>query len=64
MLVDLLRAMALMLVLEGLVPFLAPEASKRAYGRLASLPDGWLRRAGLVAMLAGAASLQLIHWAA
>lgn len=64
MLVDLLRAAALMLVLEGIAPFLAPDASKRAYGRLAGLPESWLRRAGLVAMLAGAAALQLIHWVA
>lgn len=64
MLVDLLRAAALMLVLEGIAPFLAPDASKRAYGLLASLPERWLRRAGLIAMIAGAASLQLIHWSA
>lgn len=64
MLVDLLRAAALMLVFEGLLPFLAPGASRRAYSLLATVPDCGLRVAGLIAMLAGVASLQLIHWSA
>lgn len=60
---DLLRAAALMLVLEGILPFLAPSSSRQAYTRLAGLPDRWLRDSGLVAMLAGLALLQWIHWA-
>ncbi|WP_293000695.1 DUF2065 family protein [Nevskia sp.] len=60
---DLMRAAALMLVLEGILPFLAPASSKEAYIRLAGLPDRWLRGAGLAAMLAGLVLLQWIHWA-
>lgn len=46
-------ALALMLVLEGLLPFLAPAAWRDAFSRLIQLKDGQLRFMGLVSMLAG-----------
>lgn len=50
---SLLIAFALMLVLEGLVPFLAPGAWRDAFRRLTQLSDGQIRFIGLSSMLAG-----------
>ena len=49
----LLLAFALMLVLEGVVPFLAPAAWRDAFHRLTQLSDGQIRFMGLTAMLLG-----------
>ena len=49
----LLVAFALMLVLEGLVPFLAPGAWRDTFRRLIQLTDGKIRFIGLTSMLAG-----------
>ena len=49
----LLMAFALMLVIEGLFPFLAPSAWRETFRRLMQLSDGQIRFFGLTAMLAG-----------
>jgi uncharacterized protein YjeT (DUF2065 family) len=50
----LLAAFGLMLVIEGLMPFLAPAAWRDMFRRVMAFTDGQLRFAGLVAMLCGA----------
>jgi uncharacterized protein YjeT (DUF2065 family) len=50
---SLLIAFALMLVLEGLVPFLAPSVWRETFRRLIQLNDGQVRFIGLTSMLAG-----------
>ena len=50
---SLLIAFALMLVLEGLVPFLAPALWRETFRRLVQLSDGQIRFAGLTSMLVG-----------
>lgn len=50
---DLLVAIALVLVLEGLLPFLSPDAMRRALTKLVSLNDSTLRFAGLTSMILG-----------
>ena len=50
---DLLAAIAFVLVLEGLLPFLNPDVARRVYLQLASLAQKDLRVAGFVSMLAG-----------
>jgi hypothetical protein len=50
---NLLIAFALMLVLEGLVPFLAPNAWRETFRRLIQFTDGQVRFIGLTSMLAG-----------
>lgn len=57
----LLTALALMLVLEGLLPFLLPGTWRDAFRRLTELSDGQLRFVGLTAMLAGLLLLALIR---
>ncbi|MDR2164133.1 MAG: DUF2065 domain-containing protein [Zoogloeaceae bacterium] len=49
----LLMAFALMLVIEGLMPFLAPSSWREVFVRLLALADGQLRFLGLASMLIG-----------
>ncbi len=56
---DLLAAIALYLVLEGIMPFLNPQGLRRALMAMSSLEDSQLRVMGFVSMAAGAA---LLYW--
>ncbi len=58
---DLWVAIALMLVLEGIVPFLSPDALRRMLVTVAQMDNRALRVAGLVNMLAGVGLLYLVH---
>lgn len=49
----LLTAFGLMLVLEGLLPFLAPRAWRQTFQRMIAMNDGQLRFIGLASMLGG-----------
>ena len=46
-------AFALMLVLEGLMPFVAPAAWRETFRRLIQLSDGQIRFIGLSSMVIG-----------
>ncbi|MCZ2089831.1 MAG: DUF2065 domain-containing protein [Burkholderiales bacterium] len=54
-----LAALGLALVLEGLVPFLAPRAWRQAFSQLLQLRDGQVRFFGLLALAGGLALLWL-----
>ncbi len=58
---SLLAAVALMLVIEGLLPFLLPAAWRDTFRRLIELSDGQLRFIGLASMLAGLLLLYLLR---
>ena len=49
----LLLALALMLVLEGAMPFIAPAAWRETFRRLIQFSDGQIRFVGLTSMLIG-----------
>jgi len=49
----LLMAVALMLVIEGLLPFLLPAVWRDAFRRLTEMSDGQIRFVGLTSMVAG-----------
>lgn len=53
-------ALALMLVFEGLLPFLSPTAWRRMFERALKLSDGQIRFIGLSSMLVGL--LLLLLW--
>ena len=55
----LLTALALVLVLEGLVPFFAPGFWREAFRRITELSDGQIRFFGLTSMIAGLVLLAL-----
>ena len=52
-LTDLLAALGLILVLEGIAPFVNPQAVKRALARILQVSDRELRIVGLGSMLIG-----------
>jgi uncharacterized protein YjeT (DUF2065 family) len=58
---DLLTALALVLILEGLLPGLAPTTWLRMMRDVARLGPRGIRIAGIVCMLAGALLLQFLH---
>ncbi len=48
-----LMAFALMLVIEGALPFLAPRVWRDTFRRITQLTDGQVRFIGLTSMLVG-----------
>lgn len=57
----LLGAIALMLVLEGLLPFLSPQRWRSMFQKATQLSDGQIRFVGLSSMLIGVVLL-LLFW--
>ena len=57
----LLSAFALMLVVEGLLPLLAPKAWREMFRRILEFNDGQIRFIGLLSMLTGLALLYFVH---
>jgi uncharacterized protein YjeT (DUF2065 family) len=55
----LLMAIALMLVIEGVLPFLAPRVWRDTFRRITQLTDGQIRFVGLTSMLIGLIVLTL-----
>jgi uncharacterized protein YjeT (DUF2065 family) len=49
----LLAAIALMLVIEGTLPFIAPKVWRDAFVKLTQMNDGQIRFVGLASMVAG-----------
>ncbi|WP_455365956.1 DUF2065 domain-containing protein [Kaarinaea lacus] len=58
---DLLLALALLLVLEGLLPFLSPAGFKQAMQMIAQMNEKQLRISGFVSMMAGVLLMYLIN---
>lgn len=50
---NLIAALGLMLILEGLMPLLSPPSWREAMRRIASMRDGQIRFMGLAASLVG-----------
>jgi uncharacterized protein YjeT (DUF2065 family) len=57
----LLAAFALMLVIEGVLPFLVPTLWRDTFRRLTELSDGQIRFIGLTSMLAGLLLLYIVR---
>jgi uncharacterized protein YjeT (DUF2065 family) len=55
-----LMALALMLILEGVLPFLAPQLWRDTFRKITQMTDGQIRFVGLSSMLVG---LLLLLWA-
>ena len=56
-----LAACALVLVLEGLLPLVAPRAWRDAFRRLTDLSDGQLRFIGLISIAIGIVLLAFLY---
>lgn len=58
---DLLTALALILVIEGILPFLRPDGMRLALEQMARLDNRQMRILGLVSMVTGVILLYLIR---
>ena len=56
----LLTALALMLIIEGVLPFVVPAVWRETFRRIIQMSDGQIRFVGLSSMLLG---LLLLLWA-
>lgn len=56
---EILTALALFLIIEGMVPFVGPGRYRQIVAQIAQLSDNHLRTVGLVVMIAGLALLFL-----
>jgi hypothetical protein len=54
-----LLGLAMMLVIEGLLPFVLPDLWRNSFRKLVSLTDGQLRFVGITSMLSG---LLMLYW--
>jgi len=57
---DLLTAIALLLILEGLLPFASPTSIKKIYKTMVETPESSLRMFGFASIVAGLVLLYLI----
>lgn len=58
---ELWGALALVLVIEGILPFLSPSGLRKAYGQMIQMDDRTLRLYGLISMIAGVVLLYLVR---
>ncbi len=58
---DLWTALALVLVIEGILPFISPNGMRNAWQQMAKMDDKTLRITGLVSMIAGLVLLSMIR---
>ncbi|MCF6218971.1 MAG: DUF2065 domain-containing protein [Gammaproteobacteria bacterium] len=58
---ELLVAIALVLVIEGILPFVNPKGMRRAWATLAEMDDKSLRSTGLISMGIGVLLLYLVR---
>ena len=58
---SIVPALALVLVIEGMLPFISPKGWRDAMSQAAQLPDKVLRTLGFISMLAGVIILYLVR---
>jgi uncharacterized protein len=58
---DLLAALAIVCIIEGIVPFMNPTGMKRLLAKLSAMEERELRLGGLFSILVGLAILFLVR---
>jgi len=58
---DLWTALALVLVIEGILPFINPNGMRNVWQQMVQMDDKSLRIAGLASMIAGLIVLSLVR---
>jgi len=58
---DLLAALALVLVIEGMLPFVNPQSLRRMLETVSRLDDRTLRITGLISMICGVLMLYVVR---
>jgi len=59
---EILTAVALLMIIEGMLPFVGPNRYKQLVAQIASLSDNHLRIVGLAAMIGGLLLLFLVRY--
>jgi uncharacterized protein len=59
---DLWLALALVLIVEGLMPFISPATWRRLFEQMLTLQDGQIRFFGLLVIALGLGVLILLTW--
>ena len=54
---DLLNALALVMIIEGVLPLVTPARWREVFARILAMSDGQIRFIGLVSILMGAFAL-------
>ncbi|MFL2667438.1 MAG: DUF2065 domain-containing protein [Burkholderiales bacterium] len=57
---DVAIALALVLIIEGMLPFLSPSMWRDTFARLLNMSDGQLRFFGLTSMVVGSIALIIL----
>ena len=58
---DLLAALALVLIIEGMVPFIKPSSLRRMLETISQFDDKTIRITGLASMVCGVVMLYLVR---
>jgi len=58
---DLFSAVALVFIIEGIVPFISPGSLRKTYQRMLEMNDRTIRITGLISMIAGAILLTYVR---
>ena len=58
---ELWAALAIVMILEGALPFVAPRLWRDTFTKLIGLSDGQIRFVGLIAILVGVTALLLVR---
>lgn len=58
---SIIPALALVLVIEGMLPFISPKSWREAMTQAAQLPDNILRSLGFVSMMVGVIVLYFVR---
>ncbi|MCW8878439.1 MAG: DUF2065 domain-containing protein [Kangiellaceae bacterium] len=58
---DLLAAVAIALILEGMMPFISPKSWREMVLKISNLPDSSLRNVGFAVMLVGVVMLWIVR---
>jgi len=58
---ELFVALAMVLIIEGIVPFIHPQGLRRTLAIISQLTDGQLRTVGATAMLLGLVALYIVY---
>ncbi|MCH8159118.1 MAG: DUF2065 domain-containing protein [Proteobacteria bacterium] len=61
MVTEIVTALALVLIIEGMLPFMSPRKYRKLVAEIAQLGDNHIRTIGLVVMIAGLLTLFLVR---
>ncbi|KHF26167.1 MULTISPECIES: DUF2065 domain-containing protein [sulfur-oxidizing symbionts] len=58
---DLWAALALLMIIEGIFPFLSPQKFRETMRKMSDMDDNSMRTAGIISMIAGLVLLYLVR---